>query len=160
METPLATAHLLVQSAVETLKKDKNTSQTALESLDLALTVLQGLDPYLDECSTDGPQALRDLIHETETHDYDTPYKNGKLSFPVSAKWSAGTYEGNYIAMVARTAKAKRVLEVGMFTGTTTLAIADALPPDGKVSLPNSFPIQYLTCLHEDHHFRIRRLSS
>lgn len=29
---------------------------------------------------------------------------------------------------------AKRVLEVGMFTGTSSLAMAEALPEDGEVS--------------------------
>lgn len=28
---------------------------------------------------------------------------------------------------------AKTVLEIGMFTGTTTMAIAEVLPDDGKV---------------------------
>ncbi|PWN34526.1 S-adenosyl-L-methionine-dependent methyltransferase [Meira miltonrushii] len=131
METPLITASELIQSSIEILQKQGQTDKTALDSLRLAQKVLQGLDPYLDASSTEGPKGLKALIEETDKHDYDTAYKNKQLSFPVSAKWSAGAYEGNFIAMIAKAIKAKRVLEVGMFTGTTTLAVADVLPKEG-----------------------------
>ncbi|MCO5549776.1 hypothetical protein L7F22_003249 [Adiantum nelumboides] len=131
METPLITASELIESAIGILQKQEGTDKTALNSLKLAQKVLQGLDPYLDASSTEGPKGLKGLIEETDKHDYDTAYKNKQLSFPVSAKWSAGSYEGNFIAMIAKSIKAKRVLEVGMFTGTTTLAIADVLPKQG-----------------------------
>lgn len=133
METPLITASQLIQSALEQLQQSQQPPK-AIESLQLALQLLQGLDPYLDASSSAGPAALYDLIRETDTHDFDTPFRNKQLSFPVSAKWSAGAYEGNFIAMIARSVGAKRVLEVGMFTGTTTLCVADALPQNGKVS--------------------------
>lgn len=131
METPLITASELIESSLKILEKQGQTDKTALDSLRLAQKVLQGLDPYLDAHSTEGPKGLKALIEETDKHDYDTAYKNKQLSFPVSAKWSAGAYEGNFIAMIAKAIKAKRVLEVGMFTGTTTLAVADVLPKDG-----------------------------
>lgn len=131
METPLITASELIESALNILKKQGQTDQTALNSLQLAQEVLQGLDPYLDANSTEGPAELKALIEETDKHDFQTAYKNNQLSFPVSAKWSAGAYEGNFIAMIAKAIGAKRVLEVGMFTGTTTLAIADVLPKQG-----------------------------
>jgi predicted O-methyltransferase YrrM len=33
---------------------------------------------------------------------------------------------------------AKRVLEIGMFTGTSSLAMAEAVPEDGQVGMPTS----------------------
>ena len=45
----------------------------------------------------------------------------------------AGQLEGNFFKSLVSIAGAKEVLEVGMFTGTTALAIAEALPADGKV---------------------------
>ena len=64
---------------------------------------------------------------------------------------------------------AKSVLEVGMFTGTSTLAMAEALPADGKVRAPlliqlsmtftcqNSMDADVCTCL-QSHHIRLRSL--
>ena len=37
---------------------------------------------------------------------------------------------------LVRLTAAKTVLEVGMFTGTSSLAMAEALPADGKVTTP------------------------
>lgn len=37
--------------------------------------------------------------------------------------------------MLCHMVHAKTVLEIGMFTGTSTLAMAEALPEDGKVIL-------------------------
>ena len=37
------------------------------------------------------------------------------------------------ITTLCRLSGAKSVLEVGMFTGTTTLAVAESIPADGKV---------------------------
>ena len=50
----------------------------------------------------------------------------------------AGALEGTFIKALTRLTHAKMVLEVGMFTGTTTLAVAQALPHDGKVRAPLS----------------------
>ena len=57
----------------------------------------------------------------------------GKTQFLQKAECCAGALEGRFIATLCRLTGAKTVLEVGMFTGTTTLAVAQALPDDGKV---------------------------
>lgn len=59
----------------------------------------------------------------------------GKTQFLQKKECCAGALEGRLITTLCRLSGAKSVLEVGMFTGTTTLAVAEALPSDGKVSL-------------------------
>lgn len=44
-----------------------------------------------------------------------------------------GPLEGAFLKMMARVVQAKRVLEVGTFTGYSALCFAEALPPDGRV---------------------------
>jgi len=58
----------------------------------------------------------------------------GQSQFLQKKECCAGALEGRLIATLCRLTRAKTVLEVGMFTGTTTLAIAEAIPEDGKVS--------------------------
>ena len=65
----------------------------------------------------------------------------GQTQFLQKKECCAGALEGRLIATLCRLTGAKTVLEVGMFTGTTTLAIAENLPDDGKVSLAS---IQFL----------------
>lgn len=57
----------------------------------------------------------------------------GKTQFLQKKECCAGALEGRLMATLCRLTGAKTVLEVGMFTGTTTLAMAEAIPSDGKV---------------------------
>ena len=59
-------------------------------------------------------------------------WNQGKTRFLQKKECCAGALEGRFIATLCRLAHAKTVLEVGMFTGTTTLAVAEQLPTDGK----------------------------
>lgn len=44
-----------------------------------------------------------------------------------------GRVEGALLALVVKIARARRVLEIGTFTGYSSLAMAEALPDDGKL---------------------------
>ena len=59
----------------------------------------------------------------------------GQTRFLQKRECCAGALEGQLIATLCRLRGAKTVLEVGMFTGTTTLAVAQTLPDDGKVGM-------------------------
>ena len=65
----------------------------------------------------------------------------GNTRFLQKRECCAGALEGRFIATLARLNNAKTVLEVGMFTGTTTLAVAQALPDDGMVGSHLQKPI-------------------
>ncbi|MBC8023154.1 MAG: methyltransferase, partial [Burkholderiales bacterium] len=41
--------------------------------------------------------------------------------------------QGQLMALLARAVNTKRAIEVGVFTGYSSLAVALALPPDGKL---------------------------
>ena len=45
----------------------------------------------------------------------------------------SGHVEGQVLAMLVHVSRARRVLEIGMFTGYSALAMAEALPADGRV---------------------------
>jgi len=68
-------------------------------------------------------------------------FVQGESQFLQKKECCAGALEGRLIATLCRLSGAKTVLEVGMFTGTTTLAIAEAIPADGKVTLAAPYPI-------------------
>jgi caffeoyl-CoA O-methyltransferase len=44
-----------------------------------------------------------------------------------------GALEGQFLKMLATMTGARRILEIGMYTGYSTLAWADALPKDGRI---------------------------
>ena len=57
-------------------------------------------------------------------------YTNANLEY---AQMVIGPLEGAFLQMLVRLSGARRVLEVGTFTGYSALAMAQALPPDGEV---------------------------
>jgi caffeoyl-CoA O-methyltransferase len=50
-----------------------------------------------------------------------------------SPRMLTGPLEGAFLRLLVRLTQAKRVLEIGMFTGYSALAMAEALPPDGRL---------------------------
>ncbi len=44
-----------------------------------------------------------------------------------------GHLEGSFLYLLAKLARAKRILEIGTFTGYSALAMAEALPPGGRL---------------------------
>jgi caffeoyl-CoA O-methyltransferase len=44
-----------------------------------------------------------------------------------------GPLEGRFLALLVRLSGARRVLELGTFTGWSSISIASALPPDGRI---------------------------
>jgi len=53
---------------------------------------------------------------------------------PQAAHMQIGNLEGNFLSILLRLMNAKSVLEFGTFTGYSALAMAEALPIDGKVT--------------------------
>jgi len=53
-----------------------------------------------------------------------------KAEFPMM---QVGHIEGSFLRILARSIHAKRVLEVGTFTGYSALCLAEALPDDGEL---------------------------
>ncbi|MFI2235090.1 O-methyltransferase [Streptomyces chrestomyceticus] len=53
--------------------------------------------------------------------------------FPDEAQMQSAQEQGPLLAFLVRLCSARRIVEVGTFTGFSTLAMARALPPDGKL---------------------------
>lgn len=91
-----------------------------------AWELASGLDAYLSACTTPESPALRALAERTAATDW------GAQS-PLEPEMLSGHVEGQLLAFLVRMTRARRVLEIGMFTGYSALAMAEALPDDGVV---------------------------
>ncbi len=78
------------------------------------------IEHYCAENTAPESKLLRDLVIET----YAT------MSLP---QMQVGHVEGAFLRMLVRLVSAKRVLELGTFTGYSTLVMAEGLPQDGKL---------------------------
>ncbi len=80
-----------------------------------------GIEDYALAKSEKHNHLLKQLMKET----YDS------MDYP---QMLTGPIEGQFLKMMIRVTGAKRVLEVGTFTGYASLSMAEGLPSDGKVT--------------------------
>lgn len=95
-----------------------------------ALVLAQGLDPYLGQCTSPESPALAELARRTHETDWEAP-SSGLVR--LEQEMLSGHVEGQLLKFLVHLANAHRVLEIGMFTGYSALAMAEALPEDGVV---------------------------
>jgi len=74
---------------------------------------------YLLSSSLREPESLRQLRWQTASH--------------RMAPMQIAPEQGQFMALLVQLIGAKKTLEVGVFTGYSTLAVALSLPPDGKI---------------------------
>lgn len=84
-----------------------------------ALSLTPALHAYLVENSVREPEVLAALREET-----------GRMP---DGMMQIGPEQGQFMALLVRLIGAKNCLEVGTFTGYSSLAVALALPPEGRV---------------------------
>jgi caffeoyl-CoA O-methyltransferase len=124
---------------VEELRKTLEMAEAArvpteiLGNLRLTYQLATGLDPYTSECTTNESPALAALAKKTSTEDWRKRFGDGETVRQLEQEMLSGHLEGQTLKMFVRMTKAKLVLEVGMFTGYSALAMAEALPDDGKL---------------------------
>ena len=99
-----------------------------LEACDLAA----GLEPYLSHCTTPESPALRSLARRTQSQDWAVPSQADRAP-QLEQEMLSGHVEGQTLRFLVRMTRARRVLDVGMFTGYSALAMAEAVPDDGEV---------------------------
>ena len=77
------------------------------------------ISDYLLSVSLREPPLLRKLREETAAHPH--------------ARFQVSPEQGQFMALLIQMLGARRTLEIGVFTGYSSLAVALALPPDGSI---------------------------
>ena len=94
---------------------------------------MHGQEEYLLKCTSPPSAAAVALEAKTRGADWKSFHAAGETKFLFSDCWTTDVVEAKTLAMFAAMLKAKRVLEIGMFTGYGALTIAEALPADGEM---------------------------
>jgi caffeoyl-CoA O-methyltransferase len=100
--------------------------------LQQACELASGLDPYLSHCTTPESPALASLVRRTQAEDW-SQRSISEAAPHLEQEMLSGHVEGQFLKFLVQIAQARRVLEIGMFTGYSALAMAEALPDDGEV---------------------------
>ena len=132
---PITPHSILVAQLQKTLRmaEESNIPLEILTSLRQGLQLAAGLDPYLDDCTTPESTALTALAQKTSIEDWSKRFSDGETVRQLEQEMLSGHLEGQTLKMFVHITKAKSILEVGMFTGYSALAMAEALPDDGRL---------------------------
>src|SRR5207302_10950215 len=84
------------------------------------------VEPHIEEyaVAASTPHPLDDLFERlaAETRERTT-----------APQMMVGPLEGRFLELLVRLARARRVLELGTFTGWSSIGMASGLPPDGRI---------------------------
>ena len=72
--------------------------------------------------------------HTTELHDLFERLAEETRAKTTAPQMMVGRIEGQFLATLVRLRGARRILELGTFTGYSSIAMASALPPDGRIT--------------------------
>lgn len=104
-----------------------------LETLSESLVLAQGMNPYIGSLTTEESDDLQNLVQRTQTEDWQKRFQDGDTTLGLEQEMVSGHIEGQFLKMLVHATQAKAILEIGLFTGYSALAMAEALPSDGEI---------------------------
>jgi caffeoyl-CoA O-methyltransferase len=129
--TPLGIAVSHLEAAMALLTQTGETPTELAMHLQKALVLMAGLDDYLEQSTTPESSALTEIAQRTRYEPWQAKFSNGETKRPLEQEMLSGHVEGQTLKMFVHMIGARRILDIGMFTGYSALAMAEALPADG-----------------------------
>jgi caffeoyl-CoA O-methyltransferase len=130
--TPLGILVEHLQTAVQ-MAQEHNVPAPVTAHLQKASRLAAGLDPYLEACTTQESPALAEITQQTRSQSWGKRFAEGSTVRELEQEMLSGHLEGQVLKMFVYMARAKNILDIGMFTGYSALAMAEALPADGRL---------------------------
>ena len=127
--TPVGILSAKLSRLTETLASGGDVSALAHECEALC----GGLDRYIEDVTTPASADLLHLDSVTKAQDWAAQFGDGATVKALESEMLSGHIEGQALKMLVQLTSAKRVLEVGLFTGYSALAMAEGLPEDGML---------------------------
>ena len=130
-DTPITRVALLLHKLELALASSQISDETK-SLLTETRSIVDGFDGYLEAMSSKAPGILNLMIAQANSEDWVALHSSGKTQSILHPNLCAGRYEAVVLQMLAKMTGARRVLEIGMFIGTTTVSLA-LLPQVEKV---------------------------
>ncbi|KAL3891022.1 hypothetical protein ACJMK2_003286 [Sinanodonta woodiana] len=118
---------------LQEMLKSTGVSVEIQRTLDEALDLFFKRDRYCEENTSPASPELDMINQMTLTHPWEDLYAQGKTLWSLRPFMLSGCQEGKFLKFLVSMSNAKRVLDIGTYTGYSALACAEALPDDGEV---------------------------
>ncbi|MEM9942460.1 MAG: class I SAM-dependent methyltransferase [Planctomycetota bacterium] len=132
---PVTPTAILAQGLAELLANAKQATlePIQIERFERLANIASGLDPYIAQCTTEESEDLRMLVERTQQNQWSDKFGEGETVVELESEMLSGHVEGQFLKFLIHISKATRILEIGMFTGYATLAMAESIPENGKI---------------------------
>lgn len=119
----------------KTLQKAEATQADpeVIEGLKRALQYADLRDEYAHKCTSEHSATCGKIAETTLTHPWRELKDQGQTMGYLRPVMMSGRLEGQLLKSLVSGQRARRVLEVGMYTGYSALSMAEALPEDGRL---------------------------
>ncbi|XP_055896782.1 uncharacterized protein LOC106068359 [Biomphalaria glabrata] len=104
-----------------------------VESLKRTRELIGQRDEFTVFCTSSESPTCKDIYDKTCTHDWRKVFDEGRTTWNLSPVMMTGQLEGQFLKSIVSIQKAKKILDIGMFTGYSALSLAEALPEDGEM---------------------------
>jgi caffeoyl-CoA O-methyltransferase len=131
--TPVEIAVDHLESAIALLAQSEGASEELALHLQKALLLMSGLDDYLKRSTTPESPDLTKIAQKTQHEPWQAKFESGETTDELEQEMLTGHIEGQILKLFVHMTRAHRILEIGMFTGYSALAMAEALPEDGCI---------------------------
>ena len=124
-------------------------SDSTLAELAECGKLASGLDKYVSLCTTPESSSLEKLSMETAKEDWSSKFSDGATVHELEREMLSGHAEGQLLKFLIGMTKSRSVLEIGMFTGYSALAMAEQLlENDAENNLydQNGNPVRVVAC--------------
>lgn len=130
--TPLGILVERLETAVK-MAREAQVATPVIEQIYSALNLAAGIDPYIENCTTSESPALKVIALNTQTEKWSEKFSDGATGRELEQEMLSGHLEGQALKMFVYMSRAQSVLDIGMFTGYSALAMAEALPEKGRL---------------------------
>ncbi|XP_059174492.1 uncharacterized protein LOC131954762 [Physella acuta] len=125
-------AIVALEEAVK-LSKAPGTAPELADAVQKVRDLVRIREEFTSFTTTKGSEGCQAIYEATTKHDWEKPFEEGKTTWLLRPFMMSGHLEGQFLKSIVSIQKAKRILDIGMFSGYSALSMAEALPADGEV---------------------------
>lgn len=130
--TPLGILVERLETAVK-MAREAKVATPVIEQIEIALNLAAGIDPYIETCTTAESPELKVIALNTQAQKWSEKFADGATGRELEQEMLSGHLEGQALKMFVYMSRAQSILDIGMFTGYSALAMAEALPEKGRL---------------------------
>ena len=132
-EAPILILAQRLKNIKQRLTNCKFIEEKDITEIDSIIYMMESQERYLDECTSLESSDLSKLNKLTMQTDWDQIFLEKKSKVRLMTQMMSSKLSGQLLKMLVTMSSSKKILELGLFSGYSALAMAEGLPEDGRL---------------------------